>query len=57
MDYHFASKKMGVVRGDVPPAFGWTLPTNDLLWWIPFACILIHAWRAQRPTGLSHRDA
>ena len=30
---------IGLVRGDVPPAFGWTLPTNDLLWWIPFALI------------------
>ncbi len=39
---------MGVMRGDVPPAFGWTLPTNDLLWWIPFGMILLHAWRQHR---------
>lgn len=38
---------MGVARGDVPPAFGWTLPTNDLIWWIPFALILVRAWQAR----------
>ena len=36
----------GVLQGDVPPAFGVTLPTNDLIWWIPFALILHAAWRA-----------
>jgi hypothetical protein len=46
---------MGIIRGDVPAAFGWTLPTNDLLWWIPFALILIHAWRQHRsPSSASH---
>jgi acetyl esterase/lipase len=35
----------GLVRGDVPVAFGVTLPTNDLLWWIPFAMILLAARR------------
>ena len=35
----------GVLRGDVPVAFGVTLPTNDLLWWIPFAMILLAARR------------
>lgn len=41
----------GVVRGEVPPAFGWTLPTNDLIWWIPFAMILYHAFRANTETA------
>jgi hypothetical protein len=35
----------GVLRGEVPPGFGITIPTNDLVWWIPFALILAHAWR------------
>jgi hypothetical protein len=26
--------------GKVPAAFGWTLITNDLIWWIPFFMIL-----------------
>jgi len=36
----------GVIRGEVPPAFGVTLPTNDLIWWIPFGTILYQAFRA-----------
>ena len=44
---------MGLVQGDVPAAFGVTLPTNDLVWWVPFALILRAAWLAHRraPTG------
>ena len=38
---------MGVLDGTVPPAFGVTLPTNDLLWWVPFALILVAAWKAR----------
>lgn len=44
----------GVVRGEVPPEFGWTLPTNDLIWWIPFAVMLFHAFKVNtetRPTS------
>lgn len=29
----------------VPPAFGFALITNDLLWWAPFTLILLHALR------------
>ena len=47
---------MGVIRGDVPPAFGWTLPTNDLLWWIPFTLILIHAWRRHRGASFAPHE-
>jgi len=36
-------------KGDLPWGFGWTIITNDLIWWLPFALIL---WRAaQRETG------
>ena len=35
----------GVLRGEVPPGFGITIPTNDLIWWVPFALMLAHAWR------------
>jgi hypothetical protein len=42
---------MGVLQGTVPPAFGVTLPTNDLIWWIPFAGILWHAFRATTDTA------
>ncbi len=37
---------MGLAQGTVPPAFGVTLPTNDLIWWLPFGAILWHAWRS-----------
>jgi hypothetical protein len=47
---------MGVMRGEVPLAFGWTLPTNDLVWWIPFALILIHAWRMNRDQAVAPHD-
>jgi peroxiredoxin len=41
----------GVLDGTVPPAFGVTLPTNDLIWWIPFGLILYHAFRANTETA------
>jgi peroxiredoxin len=43
---------MGVLQGTVPPAFGVTLPTNDLIWWIPFAAMLWHAFRVNTDTGV-----
>jgi small multidrug resistance pump len=39
---------IGVARGEVPPAFGWTLPTNDLVWLVPFAMMLYHAYRVNQ---------
>lgn len=42
---------MGVADGTVPPAFGVTLPTNDLIWWVPFAAILWHAFRVNTDTA------
>ena len=41
----------GVLDGTVPAAFGVTLPTNDLIWWLPFALILYGAFRANTDTG------
>ena len=32
-------------RGDLPWVFGVTIMTNDLIWWFPFAAILVVAWR------------
>jgi small multidrug resistance pump len=34
-----------LIDGTFPPAFGLTILTNDLLWWIPFALILRGAYR------------
>ena len=31
--------------GEFPWQAGWTIVTNDLVWWLPFAAILLHAAR------------
>lgn len=31
---------MAVIQGELPWAFGATILTNDLIWWIPFGAIL-----------------
>ena len=36
------------VRGDVPWRAGWLIVTNDLVWWLPFAAILLAARRHHR---------
>ena len=36
------------IAGDIPWSFGWLLITNDLIWWIPFAGILLAALRIRR---------
>lgn len=36
-----------LVEQTVPPTFGLTILTNDLLWWIPFALILWAAFRTE----------
>ena len=33
-------------RGRLPWRAGWTLVTNDLIWWIPFTLILVFAYRS-----------
>lgn len=37
-----------LVRGTLPAAFGFTILTNDLIWWVPFSLILWRAYRAAR---------
>ena len=36
------------MRGDLPWRCGWLLVTNDLIWWVPFTALLVHAWHAHR---------
>lgn len=31
-----------------PLRMGWTIVTNDLIWWVPFTLILLHAIRVHR---------
>ncbi len=35
----------GVIMGELPRRIGWTILTNDLIWWVPFAMILRRAWK------------
>jgi hypothetical protein len=37
-------------RGELPWIAGWTILTNDLIWWVPFALILRHAYGSERYT-------
>jgi hypothetical protein len=37
---------VALIRGELPAAFGVTILTNDLIWWIPFALMLRDAARA-----------
>jgi hypothetical protein len=36
---------LNLLLGTAYPQFGWTLLTNDLIWWIPFAWVL---WEARK---------
>lgn len=36
------------LRGELPWNAGWTILTNDLIWWVPFSLILLNAWRAYK---------
>ncbi|MFM7056624.1 MAG: alkyl hydroperoxide reductase [Planctomycetota bacterium] len=33
------------ISGEFPWSAGWTIVTNDLIWWIPFCAILHLAWK------------
>lgn len=51
-----------LIRGTFPVEFGWTIITNDLIWWAPFALILRAAylrWRndTDAPPALSEHEA
>lgn len=37
-----------VTSGRFPLAMGWTIVTNDLIWWLPFGLILLGAYRENR---------
>jgi len=38
-----------VAQGELPLAFGATILTNDLIWWVPFGWMLWDAYRARWP--------
>jgi hypothetical protein len=42
-----------VAQGDLPLAFGATILTNDLVWWIPFALMLRDTVRHRRTSTAS----
>lgn len=44
-----------LLRGRFPLAAGWTILTNDLIWWVPFGLILWHAYQAHRSPGVFPR--
>lgn len=41
-------------NGSLPTTFGWTIVTNDLIWWAPFAIILWSAIRHQHAIGSAY---
>ncbi len=48
------------MRGALPWKMGWTIITNDLIWWIPFGLILYRAWRGEcwvdKPVTVTNRS-
>ena len=46
---------VAVYRDVFPTSWGWTIVTNDLVWWVPFALILAGAWRANAGPDLRER--
>jgi len=44
---------MGYVKGEVPAQLGYTIITNDLVWWLPFGLILRAAYTQRRRKNLS----
>ena len=45
-----------VIRGTLPLTMGWTILTNDLIWWVPFGMILYRAWSAARQVRTAGED-
>ena len=37
-----------VVGGTLPLSFGLTILTNDVIWWLPFALILLRAYQSNK---------
>lgn len=47
-----------ILQGPFTVKFGLTILTNDLIWWIPFSLILLHAYRQfSRRSGNESEDA
>lgn len=44
-----------VIRDVFPLSFGFTILTNDLIWWVPFTIILWHAFRHAQGDDTPHR--
>jgi len=42
-----------VMSGAFTPKMGWTILTNDLIWWVPFFLILRHAYRERGQESVS----
>lgn len=40
-----------VASGGLPLAFGITMITNDIIWWVPFAAILYQTWKRSNDTS------
>ena len=45
-----------VAKGTFPASMGWTILTNDLIWWVPFGLILFHAARAEQTAAMLSAD-
>jgi peroxiredoxin len=43
----------GLITREAPTSLWPTLITNDLIWWVPFALILAHAWRINETSRLA----
>ncbi len=39
------------LSGALPWTVGWTILTNDLIWWVPFGAVLYRAWCIGRARG------
>jgi small multidrug resistance pump len=42
------------LQGRLPWSFGWTILSNDLIWWIPFGAILWRVYRRHSRSDGSH---
>jgi hypothetical protein len=40
------------IHGRLPWAFGWTNLANDLIWWVPFTLVLLHARKSAKSREL-----
>lgn len=42
-----------IAQGRLPQSAGVLCLTNDIIWWLPFAIILLAAYRAERARGIN----